>query len=263
MRVGTMTRPRTAVVALALAAAVLATGCGAQDTASCPRTLIPLYVAPSDASWDRLAALSPRAAGRITVVVNPENGPGSVRREDYARRIAQARARGVRVLGYVATGYGARPAADVLADVDAYRRWYAPDGIFLDEGAPDAGRLAHYRELAAALRAAALDVVLNPGLVPDAGYLEVADTLVVFEGVPAEHDRDEVPDWIREAGPSRIAHLVHSAGDAAPAAARSTAVERGAGFVYVTDDGGANPWDTLATGFEREAAVLADCALPD
>ena len=41
------------------------------------------------------------------------------------------------MLGYVATTFGARPAADVEADAARYRDWYGVDGIFLDEVADD------------------------------------------------------------------------------------------------------------------------------
>ena len=49
------------------------------------------------------------------------------------------------MLGYVPTGYGARPLADVLADVRRYLAWYGVDGIFFDEASSDAALLPYYR----------------------------------------------------------------------------------------------------------------------
>jgi Spherulation-specific family 4 len=43
------------------------------------------------------------------------------------------RAAGVVVLGYDPTIYGGRGSADVIADIDSYKSWYALSGIFFDE----------------------------------------------------------------------------------------------------------------------------------
>ena len=77
---------------------------------------------------------------------------------------AAATAAGARVLGYVPTAWGARPAADVEADIERYRGWYGVDGIFLDEAAADPASLPYYAALRRAL--AGRFLVLNPGIVP-------------------------------------------------------------------------------------------------
>lgn len=233
-------------------------GCGASGDQTCARALVPLYVEPGDAAWDRV--LAEGIADRTSVIVNPANGPGTALRADYADRIAQARERGVSVLGYVPTAYGSRPPAEVKTDIAAYQRFYALDGIFLDEAASTPELLPHYRDLHAAVESqAGQTTVLNPGRIPDEGYLEVADVVVVFEGDRGDYAEAPFPAWARRE-PGRIAHLVHTVGTDDPAAVVRDSLARGAGHVYVTEDGGANPWDTLAGGFEDLAAALGACS---
>ena len=59
--------------------------------------------------------------------------PAPSRHAGYRAAVRTAQRAGARVLGYVHTTYGVRPAAGVVADVDRYTSWYGVDGIFLDE----------------------------------------------------------------------------------------------------------------------------------
>src|SRR5687767_14386752 len=64
------------------------------------------------------------------VIINPNSGPGSSPDPDYAKQVKESQAAGLRVLGYVATDYGANLEATVREEVNHYYLWYGVDGIF-------------------------------------------------------------------------------------------------------------------------------------
>lgn len=180
------------------------------------------------------------------VVLNPHDGPGAAPRPSYREAVRAAHDAGTRVLGYVATGWGARPAAEVLADVDRHRWWYGVDGIFFDEVAPGEEHLPHHAALCREASAGGRRlVVLNPGVVPARGLLDLADVVVTYEGAWAGYAGAvaRMPGWTRALAPARVAHLVHGA-------TREQALDvlrtgAGAGYVYVTSGTAPNPWATL------------------
>ncbi|MGW7195060.1 spherulation-specific family 4 protein [Streptomyces chryseus] len=206
------------------------------------KLLVPFYEHPAQRpdAWEAVVRAAPRLYG---VVLNPANGPGSAPDPAFAAMSARLRAAGVRVLGYTDTGYARRPHAAVVQDLLRHRDWYGADGAFLDQAAAGPSALAHYRRLAVAARAAgAATLVLNHGVPPDPGYLEVADLLVTFEGtwdtyrttsdvrpVPAAHARE------------RHCHLVYAA---PPAAAFTAAVG------CAVPGEAPHPWGTLPHSLE-------------
>jgi hypothetical protein len=211
--------------------------------------LVPAYVSPAE-----LAGLAQRRAERRIVIVNPASGSGSTRDPAYAGAVRLLQRGETRVLGYVATGYGSRPADAILAEIDRYSAWYGVDGIFLDETSSDRERLGHYRTLGEAVRTKrGLMVVQNPGVVPDRGYFETADVIVTFEGPHSAYgERRPVPDVPRE----KVAHLVY----AAPEGPSSPFVGDGdAGYVYATPGVLPNPWGRLAPPLDAQEAVGHPC----
>ena len=217
----------------------------------CVQLAVPAYVAPDSADWDVLSAVEPPPG---YVVLNPASGPGATEVAGYRRRAETVRAAGVTPLGYVATGYGRRPVAEVLAEIDRWRQWYGVVDVFLDEVPSGAAESAPTARYADAIRSFDGQVVLNPGVVPDPVYLELADVVVTFEGTAAEY-AEAAPDPF--AGSARRWHLVHSApGDVAPIVA--AAREGGASFLYVTEQGMPNPWGTVTASVGEQAR--AGCA---
>lgn len=217
------------------------------------RVLLPLYsypswYAPETYWWDDVAA----AAARVPVVaiVNPDSGPGGgPPNGDYVRGLADLRAGGVGLLGYVATGYGARPAAAVKADVDLYDAYFGLDGIFFDEADNTTNHLGYYEDLFAYVRSRTNleTVVLNPGIGTAEEYFSrpACDAAVIFE-VDAGWSNHVPAGYVSNYPARRFAVLPYAVPDAsAMRQAVDLAVRRNAGFVYVTDDGGANPWDSL------------------
>ena len=228
---------------------------GAERRAPCPNSLIPAYLHPGD-----LMGLVERSTLPQLLVINPASGPGGGRNAGYRRAIVAAQAKGARVLGYVATTWGARPQADVEADVDRYRDWYGVDGVFLDEAASAPAGLRYYSALSHHARAAGANVVvLNPGLVPAREYFELADVIVTFEGpIAAYRNRlDHQPAWLGEIPPDHVAHLVYGASREQALEALEPAPRTG--YVYLTSGTLPHPWGAVPDYLAPELAALGGC----
>jgi hypothetical protein len=241
----------TAGIGVAIVVVATLIGRGFSDRGgTCRAALIPAYVPPHE-----LAGLAAGANLPRMIIVNPDSGPGAGEGRAYGEAVRTLQAAGIRVLGYVPTTYGARPLANVLADVRRYLAWYGVDGIFFDETSADGALLPYYRAMSLQARGDAdRVVVLNPGVPPAAGYFDIADVVVTFEGSYAAYASamEATPDWLRRMRSDRIAHLVYGA---TRAEALDAAAEAAAGYVYVTSGAMPNPWRSLPTylGAEEEA----------
>jgi Spherulation-specific family 4 len=222
----------------------------------CRSTLIPAYLPPA-----AIVDVVRRPARPKLIVVNPENGPGTEERADFRRAVRAAQKVGTRVLGYVPTDYGARPASEVAADIGHYASWYGVDGVFVDEASSDAAHLPYYAGIARdARRDGRRLVVLNAGVVPAPGYFDVADIVVTFEGPYANYapSVEGAPAWVRRLAPGRIAHLVYAASRQQALAA--IAHPGAAGYLYVTSGTLPDPWRALPAYMHEEEEALARCS---
>ena len=221
--------------------------------------LVPAYFYPdwwnAPNNWTRMCDAMNRTGGASSAVMNPNSGPSTAANPDYAQAIALCHARGQRVIGYVHTSYGARPAATVRAEIDAYYAFYPGiDGIFLDEMSNDPATRTYYRSLYLYVRGkpGARFVAGNPGAAAASAWqlsTPVADAVVVFEGTAATYARWSPPSWVRSRAASTIANLVYATpGEAAMRQACTASNAKNAGYMYVTDDVLPNPWDTLPAG---------------
>ncbi|WP_030422762.1 spherulation-specific family 4 protein [Streptomyces sp. SCSIO 75703] len=215
--------------------------------------LIPLYVHPAEdpGAWHRLI----RAADRTyAVVLNPASGPGPRPDPAFAAAAGALRSAGARLLGYVDTDYGTRPAADIAEDARRHRDWYAADGCFLDRVSAAAAGLPACRALVRALRRrGAAPVVLNPGVHPAPGYARIADLLVTFEGPWSAYvSAFSRPAWTLRHPPERFCHLVYGVPAALTPLAVRTARERGAAVSGPVTGEPPNPWAALSPALAGE-----------
>jgi len=208
------------------------------------RILIPAYFYPGPI-WDTLIET---ASDGVSVIINPNSGPGALYSDNYGRLCVQLRKRGIDMLGYVATGWGERPMIKVHSDIDTYRLFYGIQNTFLDEAATSPEKRDYYGEF---YRDSLGMVILNPGTIPDESYTEVSEVLVIFEDSLATHKIAKFPSWLRQHPRDKFAQIVHTcpkAGEMRKALARIKPV---AGWAYVTDDVVPNPYDSLP-GYWRE-----------
>jgi hypothetical protein len=251
----------SAAVAVTLAAVPAAAIASHQDAATI-HVAVPAYFYPGQ-YWTQLDDAAPTVG---LAVANPDSGPGSAANSDYATAISGARAAGVKVIGYVDTGYFgttgrttrggqttvAAWTAQVESDVDSWYSWYGSaglSGIFFDDGLNDCGHVQLYEDIRGYVQthSSGATVVDNPGTGAEQCYTEAADTLVTFEGTYATYASYQPPAWEATADPGQLWHLLYGTPQSDLAAAVSLAKSRNAGYLYVTPDDLPNPWDTLPT----------------
>jgi len=209
--------------------------------------IVPAYQYPTSGTiWADCA----RAASRVPLVavMNPAHGPGTEVDPNYVSASGSVRSAGGRVIGYVCTSSAEIPLDSVLTRVDRYREWYVLDGIFLDGMANDSNpaHVAWYAALRDSIRARDPTwlVVGNPGANTLPEYLAGTDVLCIFEADCERYFGWEPAAWVRTHPASRFLHLVHTTSTAdSMQQVVARAWSRGAGWVYVTHDRLANPYD--------------------
>jgi spherulation-specific family 4 protein len=230
---------------------------GAPPRPGTVKMAVPAYFDPPSPEWQRVIAGAP-AVGMI--VFNPESGPGAATDPAYTAVIAQAQAAGITMLGYVATSYGARPEADVVADINRYYDFYTPSGIYFAEGPMEndcTPMEAMYHRLSDAVRARDARAYLAVGTRYCPTYIFFFDLMVQFARNWGEYQTDYTPPpWMPANSPQRFAHFVHSVSGADASVALSRVLSNGAGWVFVTDQSEPNPWGVLPSYFNEELATM-------
>jgi hypothetical protein len=219
---------------------------------------VPAYFYPGP-DWQRLIATAPTVG---MIVFNPNSGPGTTADPNYVQAITRAEAAGIIVLGYVATSYGQRAEADIVADIDAYYNLYPVSGIYLAEGPTESDCPSledEYRRFVAAAQARDPRAYTAVGTRYCPTYTYFFDLTVQFARDWTEYQSYMPPSWMPANSPERFCHLVNGVPASAASAALSRAVANGAGWVFVTDEVDPNPWAGLPSYFDDE--VLAVQAL--
>ena len=251
---------------------------------------VPAYINPlaDPDAWSRLGAAEYGSLG--FAVVNVINGPDYTPLDEWTSVIKKASANGVKLLGYVDTGYlgttgqrtrlGSTDPIDWMSqiqhDIKSWYQFYGSSlaGIFFDQAQNACGPIADSNDWADLYRQLSNEVdrshpgaltVLNPGIGVPQCYEDAADVIVTFEGSYESYVGDPTAanpyaplSWT-PIDPMKIWHVVYGASDVSK---MNEVVElsktRSAGYIYVTDDVLANPYDTVpATDYwtAEQAAV--------
>jgi hypothetical protein len=234
------------------------------------RLAVPSYQDPGSPQWNDWAA--PRRPSVGIMIVNENNGDDTSYHPAIAEAIRAARAAGIFVVGYVYTGYGTRDPAVVRERVDAVYRNYLVDGIFFDEAPTDClaanpfggTNYSHYQQLGEYVRARQVGgrlVILNPGTQPaNDCWMSIANILVTAESSSLADYTGNYQDqpWFHAYPPERFWHIVYAApGKDELARILALSQARGAGWLYVTDLGGDNPYAGPPTYWSTEADMAA------
>jgi spherulation-specific family 4 protein len=187
--------------------------------------------------------------------VNPSNGPGGAVSSAYASGIARLTAAGIRVIGYVATGYTAVSSSTVKADIDRWKAFYPGQvtGIFFDEQSNKAGDVAYYRDLSQYSKAQGLSFTVgNPGTDTAEAFVGALDMMLIYEsgGLPSA---SQLGGW----------HANHPASNFGiiPYATQLDATfvrnaRKNVGYIYLQNDNLPNPWDSVPSYFSDLLAAL-------
>jgi hypothetical protein len=222
-----------------------------------PQLIVPAYFHPAvcPQEWALLAEHAPRTR---MIVLNLASGPGTQPDAAFAPALERLHWAAVPVAGYVDTNYTQRSIAEVLDEISRYIAWYRVSGVFFDRVTSDTQNLDYYAEVAHRARAlGAHAVAFNHGVHPVQDYAEIADLLGTFEGTWPSYIEMAVPRWTRARPADQFFHLVYSVPPDSFGDAFMLATRRRAGCVYVTDNGGDNPWDRLPDGELYPQALLS------
>jgi len=174
---------------------------------------------------------------------------------------------GVEMVGYVYTSYGTRALSAVQADIDTYASKYPfVTGIFLDEAANDASKISFYTSVYNHIMSKPWykHAILNPGVVPDQGYMAISTNIVIYENYATSLSSFSVPNWVKCAPNAsqksgyqyKFSGIVHTAASSSQSSIVNTLHNLGMGLVYVTDGaGGCCTYNTLVSYYGAEATA--------
>jgi hypothetical protein len=259
-----VTRPVTFVAVVAIVVLGVAVGVTAKLSTKTPdtthkkttgchpqRTFVPAFFYASGI-WQQAADTKPVPSYMILDISGTGAGSGPV--AHFQSIVKQERAAGVTILGYSSTGYGLRSLSLVEADVRHYKAWYGVTDMFLDEVRGIKSQLPYYRRLAQYIYAAnpGSSIWINPGDYPDPSYMKVSNVVMAFEGPYAAYHDVIVPSWAFGYNPDRFANTIYATRGSQVASALSLSRSRNAGYVYVTDGTGGNPYSGLPSYWSTE-----------
>ena len=208
-------------------------------------TIIPLYTAPTDPSWGAVAAAkAAHPAVPVLAVVNPANGPGAAPSADYAAGIAKLTAAGVKVIGYVHTLWGARPAAELQTEMTEWQSWYpGVSGIFFDEMANAAGHESYYSGLTSFAKGRGLGFTIgNPGADSSPSYVGTEDVILIYAsgGLPSVA---ALGGWHAGYDRNNFGVIPYAVGGLDTSFVQSA--KQYVGYIYMQSDNLPNPWDSV------------------
>lgn len=221
------------------------------------KIIVPSYFYATSPMWQ---TLRDQNLAVEYAIINPASGPGTTKDNNYASVTSACQARGVSILGYVATTYGSKPMNQVLDEVRRYQTWYGVDGFFFDEAASGTDKIDYYAALYKAVDGV---VVLNPGTYPHQAYVEVCDIICVEErGVEVTETRTtDLADWMKGQPPDKFCYIIFGVTTAARMRRiLAKAQERNVGYIYVTSDTLPNPFDMLPPYWSDECTFVKDLA---
>jgi len=234
---------RTVVFGILFLGALVNAGCTVPSPQTEPlKLLVALYIYPGTA-WNPV--ITAQSSVNVIAIVNPDNGPGTSVDPTYTTWIANLVAAGITVVGYVHTSYGSRALSAVEADVATWHSFYSGlSGIFVDEAATSSSYISpYYSPLYTYITTGGFgysQVILNPGTVPDSGYLAVSTAIVIFEDAGSNLPGATFPSWITCPPSSGLKY--HFGGIANSVTSSSLVLSylndfasAGFGLVYVTD----------------------------
>lgn len=221
--------------------------------------MLPLYIYPSDiyndtTVWGKMFSVK-RANKDIPmiVIVNPNDGAGSVVDGNWTGAIRKSIGAGVIPVGYIYSSYGLRPIAEAKADIDKWLELY-PDiqGIFVDEmWYANDERVDWYREVVEYANDAGLYITIgNPGDQSDNVYMDFFSIVVCWETDAAGPTQEQMENnWPGGATDKSIYQRAFlKIGAATYDTTFHSEVIKWYGWIYTTDDTmDPNPWDSISS----------------
>lgn len=175
--------------------------------------------------------------------MNPNSGPGSQADPVYVSAINKLKSAEIKILGYIATGYGKVPSPSITLQMADYLKWYGVNGFFFDQMASLDSYVDYYQQIA--IEAGSKFTIGNPGVVPSASYFGIFDVLNIVERAGLAISSSY--------GIGRESGIFYSV----PAVDERFLELCELDYVYITDASLPNPYDLLPSYFSKLASMLS------
>ena len=215
----------------------------------------------------------------LVMIINPNDGVGLEIDTNYQIQTKRSQAKNIKILGYIATDHAKENEKNRVQaekehldankyEIDQYIKRYDVDGFFFDQASTECKNTNYYEELNDYVKAKVgkpLTTIINPGTKTKECYINLADILVTFEDNFKNYDVDSTEEnkfkgitWEANYLEHKFWHLILGTSEKDMSTAIELSKSRHAGYVYVTNDGIPNPWDTLprTTYWEEEQKLV-------
>jgi Spherulation-specific family 4 len=220
--------------------------------------VMPVY---TETNWQFDAAYAAAEKVPFVAIINPNDGPGTSRLTSLRNFSNGIRARGGNVIGYINSYYGGLSWDEGEEQMNAYYSFYSVNGYFIDEVATN--KYSYYNTLRG--RASGRYLVLNPGTNAPSSYSGISGGIITYEN----------PLWGDQSSPflsygnslngsaTLSGAIIYSTGTAASMRdCVDRAIAQGYDYIYVTDDGNPNPFDSVPSYWTEEINYIARSNLP-
>ncbi len=223
---------------------------------------VPLYIYPTTVNpktknsyWNDVI-LSKSDKTDINVIINPTNGDHSKYKDkNFFKGIEKFKDAEIEVFGYTYTRYAKRDDKYIKKSIDFYKKEYGVENIFFDETNSSIKVVGYYKKLYKYMKSNSNSsrLILNPGTIPNEIIMHDNKLQrVVFEG--------NYDNFIKHFSKIKLSKklrlynicLVYDVKKDKMKKVIDLAVLGQCGQLYVTDDRGDNPWDTLPSYWNEE-----------
>jgi hypothetical protein len=224
------------------------------QTSSPTGIIVPLYIYPG-ADWDALVKVKSNSSGvPIVAIVNPNSGVGKIKDPNYVTGIKKLKDAGIIVLGYVWTNYTNKSTFSAKAEIDKYKSWYAVNGIFLDGMSTAQGKEWYYRNLDTYAKSKGLGPTIgNPGTTTRLSYFSTVDNIIVYEG-SGTPSLTYLAGWYSKTHAKNFSFLAYRVATLDDVYVKESV--KYAGYLYITNDGLNNPYDSLPSYLPHLVSVV-------
>lgn len=218
---------------------------------------VPLFTYPTSSTWTTVSTLKMKyPTVQFIVTINPSSGVGTGADSNFVNGINKLKNSNTLVLGYVYTLYGDRPINDIKTEIDKYKQWYNVGGIFLDEMDNQSGKEQYYKDITAYVKSVGMSYVMgNPGTSTTSAYAGTVDNVLIYEssGAPS---LSTVQQRTNNGQPSPSKYGIIPYGVSVLDTNYVKSIKPYVGTLYITNDSGSNPWDSLPSYLDQLCAIL-------
>jgi hypothetical protein len=218
-------------------------------------TIFPFYIYPSSQAVIQplIDAANQYPNVPIWVILNPATGPGTRIDQNYVNAVTQLRAVGINILGYVNTNYSHRSKTLVESDIQKWINFYQPDGIFLDLMSVNH---TYYSSITAYAKGLGIQMVeANPGTNINQSAGNDVDIVNIFENNFLPSPLTQFSNWYNIYPPSKLSIICYNISPL-PTSFITQAAQY-FGWIFVTDNNDADPYDAYPTYFNSFIQLLS------